>query len=139
MAAGGERADIEFLDKTFELRDVLVEGGSDSATVTLFCERSLVLVFHDVDLALLGSSGSLDYKSDGSAPLGNIELDGIDHPIMQARFSLEDAGGAKVVTLEGTAETVEYEGCDEVARPRPFRGRLPHSKLAEGMSLTPSD
>lgn len=139
MAAAGELADIEFLDKTFELRDVLVEGSSESATVTLLCERSLVLIFHGIDLAVLGTSGSVDYQSEGSVPLGNIELDGIDHPIVQARFSLEDAGDAKVVTVEGTAETVEYEGCDEVARPRPFRGRLPHSKLAEGMSRTPTD
>ncbi len=117
---------IEFLGRSFSCDDVALEpAGEKGADLVVSSSGGLVLRCRRVELQALENAGD-EYALAGneSDPLGHISLDGLDYPIVEAKFRLDRGQEPSLVELVGTAELIEYDGCDEVVRLVSFRGRL---------------
>ncbi len=127
---------IEFLGRSFSCDEVALEpAGEKGADLVVSSSEGLVLRCRRVELqALENAGGEYALAGDESDPLGQISLDGFDYPIVEARFRLDVGREPSLLELAGTAESIEYDGCDEVVRLVSFRGRLRLPGVATGDS-----
>lgn len=124
MNDGAPNQVIEFLGKSFACEDAAAVASDSSAKdVIVKASPGLVMRWRGLDPSILqGGDAVYDSSRDvDSGPTASIELDGCDYPILRASVRSGRVGDSVVVEVEGTAETVEYDGCDEVVKSVPFR------------------
>ncbi len=115
---------IDFLGKSFACDEAALTSENPS-TLDLVVKASpnLVLQWKNFDRSVLGEIED-DYTFAQSEEAGSpaaLILDGFEYPILRARLRSISEGNEVTLEMEGTAESVEYEGCDEVAKPVPFK------------------
>jgi hypothetical protein len=135
MAEEHSAGTLQFLNKVYPVVDVSFEKSGASASLSVSCERSAHAIFENLPSdSFLGSqsfaASTKEGNQAGDPPSGTIRLSGLDHPILELKISSTSDDPESAVIFEGTAETVEYEGCDEVLRPSPFRLEIPRHKFA---------
>lgn len=115
---------IEFLGKSFPCEEVtLLPGDLSGQELVVKASPRLTMRWKGFFLASAGKTYTEYEPSEGNQtdPPPSIELDGYGYPILRATVRPSRSGASTVVEINGIAECVEYEGCDEVARPTPFR------------------
>jgi hypothetical protein len=124
MAEGDSNQVIEFLGKSFACEQAsAVSTNSPESELVVKASPGLMMRWRGFDSSVLGDSESefdLSQGDERGAP-ATLELDGWVYPILRATLVSRKVSGSVSIEMEGIAESVEYEGCDEVAKPVPFR------------------
>ncbi|MER3522343.1 MAG: hypothetical protein C4317_09425 [Acidimicrobiia bacterium] len=118
---------VEFLGKTYALEEVAIEPALESARhLVVKAAPRLELRWSELDPSFFSKDrAAYDLRRPEDAPtVASIQVDGYEYPIVEATVHCVRQESSLLFVLEGTAESVEYEGCDEVAKLVPFRAKF---------------